>query len=709
MHDTQQWIWLPKNSYPHHQTTITNAFCDPANGNYTVAEFRKRYTFDKKVVSAELTFSGDTLFQLYCSDRLLATGPAAVGGDYFPDGAVSHYYAYRMTFSPDSSVIDLFACVQMMPVQLCDFSKGHGGFMLYGFLTFEDGSQAYISTDESWQVRKNNAFLSPTHYDAGIASDAYVNAEIVENLWNAEIAPIPVRQEHTMVPEGGHFRLEAFDSLETTLELERIFAGFPYIQVKASGSVIVELEYRELQEHTQPYVLSFNGSGEYRGFQLCSTGSIFVKQKNLSDTPADITVSYIVTHYPVTEWAETETSDPALNLVLALCKHNLKQCRQTLHLDSPKHCEPLACTGDYYIESLMTLFSFGDLRLAEFDLIRTARTLQQQDGRLFHTTYSLIWVRMLYDVYMATGNQELLRQCKDALIMLLNRFEAYLGDNGLIENPPSFMFVDWICVDGFTLHRPPKALGQTCLNLFYFGALDAAVKIFSALDDLTFANHCSTKKEALRTAVNTLLFDPEKGIYFEGLNTPTPPQLINHWMPENTQKRYYRKHTNILAAYVGICSDDLAKQIIHKVMSDEIEGGYQPYFAHFLLEAVYRCGLREQYTLAIMEQWKTSALQCPKGLVEGFIPPEPNYSFDHSHAWAGTPLYSLPKALMGLEILEPGMGELRLCPSLLGLPQAKAELMTPYGKVVLQMQDGDTTQITHPKEVKITVISHKAP
>lgn len=71
-----------------------------------------------------------------------------------------------------------------------------------------------------------------------------------------------------------------------------------------------------------------------------------------------------------------------------LCRHNLKQCQQTLHLDSPKHCEPLACTGDYYIESLMTLFSFVDLCLAEFDLIRSARTLQQQDGRLFHTTYT---------------------------------------------------------------------------------------------------------------------------------------------------------------------------------------------------------------------------------------------------------------------------------------------------------------------------------
>ena len=48
--------------------------------------------------------------------------------------------------------------------------------------------------------------------------------------------------------------------------------------------------------------------------------------------------------------------------------------------------------------TLMTAFSFGDMRLAEFDVERTAELLRHNDGRMFHTTYSLIWVRMLYDV-----------------------------------------------------------------------------------------------------------------------------------------------------------------------------------------------------------------------------------------------------------------------------------------------------------------------
>ena len=94
-----------------------------------------------------------------------------------------------------------------------------------------------------------------------------------------------------------------------------------------------------------------------------------------------------------------------------------------MHLDCPKHQEPLACTGDYYIEAMMTAGTFGDMRLAALDVLRTAQVLQLSDGRLFHTTYSLIWVHMMWEVYQFTGDKELLKQCLPALDKLLGRFQ----------------------------------------------------------------------------------------------------------------------------------------------------------------------------------------------------------------------------------------------------------------------------------------------
>jgi hypothetical protein len=172
-------------------------------------------------------------------------------------------------------------------------------------------------------------------------------------------------------------------------------------------------------------------------------------------------------------------------------------------------------------------------------------------------------------------------------------------------------------------------------------------------------------------------------------------------MPQNVEKRYHMPHSNILCALYGLCDDATARRLVRKVVSDREWGAVQPYFMHFLLQAVDRLGLRDELTLTILEHWKAPVRECPKGLVEGFIAPEPTYSFDHSHAWGGTPLYALPKHLLGLEIIEPGYKTIRLNPSLLGLESACVEVPTPHGILRVQMQQGKSPAITAPAEITI--------
>ncbi len=704
MKHTEQWIWLPSDKYGNEPHCIYSALDNDKISDYVVAEFLGKYEFSSKVVSASLRFSGDCTFQLYCNGKIVATGPACVGGDFIGNETCrENFYAFETEILPQASSLCFFARVKMLPSQICEYSKGHGGFMLSAILTFEDGTQKEIHTDESWLTRKAGAYTSATTFNGRIAPDEYTNAECIENIWHTKTAPIPVRKENELFCENSKNSLAPFEEKSIVLNLDKIWAGFLHIKAEAQGEIEVKATCRELTEDGSTENIILNNICDYRGFYMHSAGNIIVLAKNNTPSPAELTISFIETHYPVYEECETVTNDNELNAVLETCKHTLKICRQTHHLDSPRHCEPMACTGDYYIESLMTMFSFGDMRLAEFDLMRTARMLERENGRMFHTTYSLIWVRMLYDVYLATGNINLLKDCEKALGLLLKRFEAYIGDNGLIDNPPDYMFIDWIFIDEISMHHPPKALGQTCLNMFYFGALGFAEKIFNILDRKEEATACAQKQKNVQKAVNSMLFDKEKGMYFMGLNTPEEASPTWKWMPENTAKRYYMKHANILAAYFRVCDNETAKALINKVMCDEIEGDCQPYFLHYLLEAVYRLGLRDKYTLDIINRWKKTVKACSKGLVEGFIAPEPTYAFDHSHAWGGTPLYSLPKALMGLEIEEAGMKSLTLSPTLLGLDSAKAELITPYGKVICEMKKDKEPVITCPDEIKLTL------
>ena len=701
---TCSWIWLPKDVYPENQSTIFDIYTGDPNAGFTVADFTKTYFFDREIASVTAIFSANSYVELFCNGVPVGTGPASVGGDFLENGkAREWYYANEVTFALEGRTLEFFARVRMNPIRMYEYSKGRGGFMLSATVSFKDGSSLTVSTDETWLTRKNGAFVNSFTYDGRILPDPYTYAESVPDVWNAKLAPIPVTREQEIAL--GRVTVAPKEEITKSFELDRIYAGLLHLRSRGEGTVQASMHVFETEFESEfAESATLCGDDRYRSFYLQSVGRVDVTLKNESEKPLTVDVSVIAVCYPVDVDAKTETSDEELRAVLDVCKHTLKYCRQTHHLDSPRHCEPLACTGDYYIESLMTAFSFGDMRLAEFDVERTAELLRHNDGRMFHTTYSLIWVRMLYDVYMIGGKSDLLKVCRDALDLLFARFESYLGENGLLEKSPDYMFVDWIYVDNLSMHHPPKALGQTVLNLFYYMALEYGEKIYALLGDGAASARCEAGKNALRTAVNTLLYDKERGMYFEGLNTPNAHESDSWALPKNVEKRYYRNHSNIFAAYTGDCDGEIARSLIEKVMKDEIEGDVQPYFLHYLLEAIYTHGFRETYTLAVIERWKPAVKRCGKGLVEGFVAPEPTYVFDHSHAWGGTPLYSLPKALTGLEILEAGYRRIRLHPTLLGLKRARIEIPTPYGMVVCEMEQGRSPRITAPEEILVEIL-----
>lgn len=156
----------------------------------------------------------------------------------------------------------------------------------------------------------------------------------------------------------------------------------------------------------------------------------------------------------------------------------------------------------------------------------------------------------------------------------------------------------------------------------------------------------------------------------------------------------YRLHplSNYYATELTLTKDSI---------SDDSLGKVQPYFCHFLLEAIYRNALRGSYTLEILEQWKAPVKECSKGIVEGFYKPVETYAFDHRHVWAGTPAYALPLALSGLSILEPGFKRISLSPSLLGLKEAHVQIPTPMGMIELMLKEGNEPQFIIPNGIML--------
>ena len=54
------WIWLPKDKYPNTQRTRFDSLSSEDASTYAVAEFTKKYDFQKNIASLSVRFSADT-------------------------------------------------------------------------------------------------------------------------------------------------------------------------------------------------------------------------------------------------------------------------------------------------------------------------------------------------------------------------------------------------------------------------------------------------------------------------------------------------------------------------------------------------------------------------------------------------------------------------------------------------------------------------
>ncbi|MCQ2479988.1 MAG: hypothetical protein MJ120_05045, partial [Clostridia bacterium] len=594
-----------------------------------------------------------------------------------------------------------FIRVQLSPVSMTEISTGLGGVFAEIELQYDDGETETVLTDETWLARLNRSYNKPYSFDGNIKADLWLNAKMQSSVRKIKDAPIPCLDYTTIYPDNMQkILVHAGETKEITLEFDKIYSASLALIIETDGCIIDAdiIEFGDV--HSGEEHITACEDMEYNGIEYHSMGAYTLKITNYGVKTTSILPAARFQRYPVTQSGKFNCSDEKLNDIYNVCKWTLEICRQTLHLDSPKHQEPLACTGDYYIESLMTAFTFGDMRLSELDIMRTADEIIHHNGKMFHTTYSLIWLQMILDVYKFTGNRELIIYCKDAIVTLLDRFSTYIGENGLVDNPPDYMFVDWVVADGHSMHHPPKALGQTVLNAFYYNGLVVAAELAEIIGENELKEKYSLNAEMHKKAFNEILFDSEKGLYFDGLNTPVEPSF---WLPQNIEGRYFSKHANILSVLCGLCDGEKAKTIIEKVMSEKFITELQPYFMHYLFEALKKTGLYEKYAMNELRRWSVMTDACKKGLQEGWIKPQEDYSFDHSHAWGGTPAYQLPEAITGFKMLEAGFKKISLTPNLFDLEFADVSIPTPYGYIVCKLKKGEKPIIIIPDGIDCEV------
>lgn len=695
-----KFIWVDNKKY----ITCRKTFFDKSeNKNFRVCAFKKRYEYAKTIKSVSLNIFADTKYFLYINDKYVGFGPVCAGGDYGAVEPMPIQYFSSYDISPEENFVDIFVLVQLDVAVQCDCSLGRGGLVVKGSVALEDGETEEVSTDETWLA--SPAFCYPELHLYDYSKDAYSwkKAVEIENIWNLKNSQIPLLAQ-TVVGDEAFLPIivAANDEKEAILDFDKIYSGFLRLDISAQGKFEIVANIGEiLGKNLQTHTIKGNKSVFHQSLVMSSAGACRLKIKNFSDMPLIIKeANLLYTRYPdVGSNGGFVCSDNELNEIYELGRHNLEICRQSIHLDSPAHQENLGCAGDYFIESLIGYFTYQDTRLIRFDIVRIADYLKATNGNMFHTTYSLIWFQMLYDYYMNSGDIWAVEYCIEAVEAVLNKMESYTDETVLISNPPSYMFVDWTRRGDHSMHHPPKAMGQAVMNAFYYNAVNVASKLYTLLSKTEEAAALHVKSLTIKTAFNRTFFDAERKLYFDGLNDET--KEVSQFMPRNISERCFSKYTNTLAVLFKLCDEKTGADILERALYYEKLDDVQPYFMHFVLEALSKVGLFEKYGLKEIKRWSALVKECKKGMKEAWIAYE-GYDFDYSHAWGASPTYQLPSKMSGIEIIEPGMKKIRVNPNLFGLEWAKMKIPTPYGTIDIEFKDGEPI-VNVPQEIEVVV------
>lgn len=677
-------IWLPKKGYEKYQESSVSPFSTKPI-NYVVTSIKKTLMFEQEVKSVSFKYVSDTSAILYINDVLVSNANVKTHGDFiFEERPTTEFYWTEKEVEVNSKEINLLAYVQLSPTKFLDFSSGFGGFILKGVATLKDGTKVEFETDKTWDIRLENRYYSPRCYDAKKELGEYVKAEEKDYKWTIYESniPLPIEEE---ISFDNKFIIEANKKAHFIRDLPIIYSSYIELEVKCLGEVDIHIDTYENKNKTGELETLFVNNDRIRIFDMYSVGKLDIKVKNKSSSNAEVIVHLYHSHTPTPKLGSIITNNERLNDLFKKCQFATVNCSQTLLLDSPMHLEPAAsCSGDYTIISLVLGFSTGNYDLIKHALRVYFRLLLNNHGRNANGDYALIPFRWLWHFYMITGDKQLLKDCLPGLKATLEEFATYVGDNGIIEKSYNYVFMDWLVVDGYNLFCPPKNLGQSVYSMFYYDALVHASKIFDALEDEKNAKKTSNKAKRLKKAINELLFDKERGLYIEGLNTPLQNGFRKVYrgtaVPPGVEgKIYYRKHANVLATAYGLANKKTSKQILSKIFGELKDLEIQPYFQHYLFEAIHRNGLDNKYAMKVVKEWTRHVKVKDKGLPEGFYKPTPTYIFDFSHAWACSPYYSFIVAASGLEILEPGMRKIRLNMSNLRLKDVTYSIGTPFG------------------------------
>ena len=394
----------------------------------------------------------------------------------------------------------------------------------------------------------------------------------------------------------------------------------------------------------------------------------------------------VFTAYPFEENASFTSSDPELERIWDVGWRTARLCANETYFDTP-YWEQLQYVGDTRIQALISLYIDGDDRLMRkaiqaYDRSRisegltTSRYPSYQDQ--FIPPYSLLWITMVHDYWMHRDDPAFVRSFLTPIRGIVEWYEQYIDETGLVGPVPWWNFVDWT----FDTGVPPGAdEGHSAvISLQFAYVLDYATELAAAFDRPDEAAYYRRMASSLKEAVREQAWDAERGL-----------------LADTPNKDHFSQHANVLGVLTDLFPEEEKQAVMERVLSDTSLVPATYYFSFYLHRAMKEAGLGDRYIDAL-EPWRE---MLSWGLTTFAEEPIPTRS--DSHAWSAHPNYHFLALVAGIRPAAPGFDAVRIAPALGPLETVEVTVPHPDGEIRVELErdgaEGLQGRVTLPAEL----------
>ena len=537
------------------------------------AYFRKGFAIQKQVASARLYIAAVGLYEASINGNRV--GNHLLDPMYTRFDRRNLYVSYDVTdnLQQGNNAIGILlgnGWYNLQSTAVWYFDKapwrGRPTFCLDLRITYTDGTQQTISTDNTWKTTLSpivfNSIYTGEHIDARKNIAHWNEQNFIDTGWQDAIyrpAPSQNVTAETTVPIHITDVLPAksihtFNDTDYVFDIGRTIAGITRLTVQGPAGTVIRVKHGELlhpnghvdqsniivhyrpTDDTDPFqtdIYTLKGDGEetfmphfnYKGFQYVEV---------TSSRPLTLTQSSLVgcfMHSDVPSAGEIASSDSVLNKIWRATNASYLSNLFGYPTDCPQR-EKNGWTGDAQIAVETGLYNFDAITVYE-KWLADLRDEQQPNGLLPNIVPTSGWgydwgngpdwtsaiAVIPWNVYLFYGDDKLLRDCYDNI----RRYVDHIADN-YAGGLTSWGLGDWIPVKSQT----PVEFTSTCYYYADVDILAKAAKLFH--HDKDYEKYTALGKK-IKAAFNDKYLDKATGGYDQNLQTELSAALYWHMVP----------------------------------------------------------------------------------------------------------------------------------------------------------------------------------